>query len=109
MRTLREASGTAWDCQRPSGCWRWARCSCGLRPSSLSGVGGWCPAVCSNVASSSITRPGTLPFATSASDGGRRTSGKGLPEPYLEAEDITEALSYAAWRSEEIEVPLRQP
>lgn len=26
--------------------------------------------------------------------------------PYLQAEDITEALSYAAWRSEEIEVPL---
>ena len=26
--------------------------------------------------------------------------------PYLEAEDITAALSYAAWRSEEIEVPL---
>jgi len=26
--------------------------------------------------------------------------------PYLEKEDITAALSYAAWRSEEIEVPL---
>ena len=26
--------------------------------------------------------------------------------PYLEAEDITQALSYAAWRAEEIEVPL---
>ena len=26
--------------------------------------------------------------------------------PYLEAEDITAALSYAAWRSEEIDVPL---
>jgi uncharacterized protein (DUF433 family) len=26
--------------------------------------------------------------------------------PYLEREDILEALSYAAWRSEEIEVPL---
>lgn len=26
--------------------------------------------------------------------------------PYLELEDLTEALSYAAWRSEEIEVPL---
>ena len=25
--------------------------------------------------------------------------------PYLEAEDISAALSYAAWRSEEIEVP----
>jgi uncharacterized protein (DUF433 family) len=29
--------------------------------------------------------------------------------PYLEAEDIREALSYAAWRAEEIEVPLRVP
>ena len=26
--------------------------------------------------------------------------------PYLEDEDIDEALSYAAWRSEEIEVPV---
>ncbi len=26
--------------------------------------------------------------------------------PYLEEEDIREALAYAAWRSEEIEVPL---
>ena len=26
--------------------------------------------------------------------------------PYLEAEDIDEALSYAAWRAEEIEVPV---
>ena len=26
--------------------------------------------------------------------------------PYLEEDDIREALSYAAWRSEEIEVPL---
>ncbi len=26
--------------------------------------------------------------------------------PYLEKEDIREALAYAAWRSEEIEVPL---
>ncbi len=26
--------------------------------------------------------------------------------PYLEEEDIREALSYAAWRVEEIEVPL---
>jgi uncharacterized protein (DUF433 family) len=26
--------------------------------------------------------------------------------PYLEAPDIDEALSYAAWRAEEIEVPL---
>ena len=29
--------------------------------------------------------------------------------PYLEAEDIAEALSYATWRAEEVEVPLRQP
>jgi uncharacterized protein (DUF433 family) len=26
--------------------------------------------------------------------------------PYLEPEDIDEALSYAAWRSEEIDIPL---
>jgi uncharacterized protein (DUF433 family) len=26
--------------------------------------------------------------------------------PYLEAEDITQALTYAAWRSEEIDIPL---
>ena len=26
--------------------------------------------------------------------------------PYLEPEDISQALSYAAWRSEEFEVPL---
>ncbi len=26
--------------------------------------------------------------------------------PYLEAEDIREALAYAAWRSEEVELPL---
>lgn len=26
--------------------------------------------------------------------------------PYLEADDIKDALSYAAWRAEEIEVPL---
>lgn len=29
--------------------------------------------------------------------------------PYLEREDITAALSYAAWRVEEIDVPIRQP
>ena len=28
--------------------------------------------------------------------------------PYLEAEDIAEALSYSAWRAEEVEVPLRR-
>jgi uncharacterized protein (DUF433 family) len=28
--------------------------------------------------------------------------------PYLEREDIDEALSYAAWRAEEIDVPLDQ-
>ncbi len=26
--------------------------------------------------------------------------------PYLEPEDITDALAYAAWRSEEVEIPL---
>ena len=26
--------------------------------------------------------------------------------PYLEAEDISEALAYAAWRAEEIDLPL---
>ena len=26
--------------------------------------------------------------------------------PYLEAEDVKAALAYAAWRSEEVEVPL---
>lgn len=26
--------------------------------------------------------------------------------PYLEADDLRQALAYAAWRSEEIEVPL---
>ena len=29
--------------------------------------------------------------------------------PYLEAKDVAEALSHAAWRAEEVEVPLRQP
>ena len=29
--------------------------------------------------------------------------------PYLETEDIRAALSYAAWRSEEIDVPLARP
>ena len=29
--------------------------------------------------------------------------------PYLEREDIREALAYAAWRSEECEVPLTSP
>jgi uncharacterized protein (DUF433 family) len=29
--------------------------------------------------------------------------------PYLEAEDISQALSYAAWRVEEIDVPLSVP
>ncbi|MFN5532754.1 MAG: DUF433 domain-containing protein [Planctomycetaceae bacterium] len=28
--------------------------------------------------------------------------------PYLERDDITAALSYAAWRVEEVEVPLTQ-
>ena len=29
--------------------------------------------------------------------------------PYLEADDIAETLSYAAWRAEEVEVPLGRP
>ena len=29
--------------------------------------------------------------------------------PYLEPDDIREALSYAAWRVEEIEIPLSVP
>lgn len=29
--------------------------------------------------------------------------------PYLEPEDIAAALSYAAWRAEEIDIPLPQP
>jgi uncharacterized protein (DUF433 family) len=29
--------------------------------------------------------------------------------PYLEEEDIRQALSYAAWRAEEVELPLAQP
>ena len=29
--------------------------------------------------------------------------------PYLEAEDIPAALSYAAWRSEESDLPLAEP
>ena len=29
--------------------------------------------------------------------------------PYLEPEDISEALAYAAWRSDEFEVPISSP
>ena len=29
--------------------------------------------------------------------------------PYLEEPDISEALAYAAWRAEEIEIPLSRP
>jgi len=29
--------------------------------------------------------------------------------PYLEAEDLQEALAYAAWRVEEVELPLPRP
>lgn len=29
--------------------------------------------------------------------------------PYLEPEDISAALSYAAWRAEEIDIPLTRP
>ncbi|MPY90584.1 MAG: DUF433 domain-containing protein [Luteitalea sp.] len=39
--------------------------------------------------------------------GAGRTNEEILREyPYLEPADIAEALSYAAWRAEEIEVPL---
>jgi uncharacterized protein (DUF433 family) len=38
-----------------------------------------------------------------------RTNDEILREyPYFEAEDIAEALSYATWRAEEVEVPLSQ-
>lgn len=37
---------------------------------------------------------------------GESTEGILAAYPYLESEDITAALAYAAWRSEEIEVPL---
>ena len=42
---------------------------------------------------------------------GLLASGRSINEilsayPYLELDDIYEALSYAAWRAEEIEVPL---
>jgi uncharacterized protein (DUF433 family) len=29
--------------------------------------------------------------------------------PYLEADDIQASLSYAAWRSEEVDVPIGSP
>jgi uncharacterized protein (DUF433 family) len=39
-----------------------------------------------------------------------RTNDEILSEyPYLEAEDIAQALAYAAWRVEEVEVQLGQP
>jgi uncharacterized protein (DUF433 family) len=42
---------------------------------------------------------------------GRIASGQSIEDvleayPYLERADIYEALSYAAWRAEEIEIPL---
>lgn len=37
---------------------------------------------------------------------GHDTAGILALYPYLEAEDITQALSYAAWRAEEMELPL---
>ncbi len=41
---------------------------------------------------------------------GGRSEGEILEAyPYLEPEDIREALSYAAWRLEELEVPIAQP
>ena len=41
-------------------------------------------------------------------------SGRGESEilkayPYLELEDVREALRYAAWRLEDLEVPIAQP
>jgi uncharacterized protein (DUF433 family) len=43
---------------------------------------------------------------------GLLAAGKSVDEilalyPYLEEEDVRQALAYAAWRVEEIEVPLR--
>lgn len=38
---------------------------------------------------------------------GRSTDDVLTAYPYLEKEDIQAALAYAAWRSEEIEVPLK--
>ncbi|MDH5776320.1 MAG: DUF433 domain-containing protein [Nitrospirota bacterium] len=45
---------------------------------------------------------------------GLLASGHGVDDilqayPYLEKEDIQAALSYAAWRAEEVEVPLSAP
>ena len=45
---------------------------------------------------------------------GLMASGQGKEDilklyPYLEPNDIDEALAYAAWRAEEIEVPLLPP
>ena len=40
---------------------------------------------------------------------GRSTQEILRPYPYLEADDIREALAYAAWRAEEQDVPLVQP
>ena len=41
---------------------------------------------------------------------GGRSEGEILDAyPYLEPEDIREALSYAAWRLEELEVPIARP
>ncbi len=37
---------------------------------------------------------------------GKTTKDILLLYPYLEAEDIRQALTYAAWRAEEIEIPL---
>ena len=45
---------------------------------------------------------------------GLRASGHSMPDvldayPYLEEEDLREALAYAAWRVEEAEAPLSRP
>ena len=42
---------------------------------------------------------------------GLLAAGRSIPDilnayPYLEVEDIREALAYAAWRAEEVDVPL---
>jgi uncharacterized protein (DUF433 family) len=40
---------------------------------------------------------------------GRSTSEILSLYPHLEEDDVREALTYAAWRVEEVEVPLRRP
>ena len=40
---------------------------------------------------------------------GRSTAEVLAAYPYLEADDISQALSYAAWRAEEVDLPLSVP